>query len=465
MKLDVQIKNLGKLRNTRFKIRPLTIIAGVNSSGKSFFTKSFYSLLKVHSTDHITNAFKIDLENIVTLLKYIEDDLPRRSQTDINYIKDINNRITHLLDVVDNQLSTINLNMQFQIIETTKFRKHVNKLSILIKNFIASLKGKPTKYKKVTQFIAHLQDSIESISEITSEPESFNFRVLVPSVTNELRENFQIRRLSDLTSKSVSTGEGTEITIEGMVSLRFSQKNFAYEGDKQWRKNIKIPTTVIFFESPVYWRLKDVFDSLERTSKQSQYLTGIPKYFYDLAHLLRLTPKAEIEFPEILEKITKTIHGQILLSPTGSLIYKDDRDEYYSLNTTASGISNLGMIGLLLEKNIITKGSFLIIDEPETNLHPEWQMVLMEILFELSQKGVNVVIATHSLDMVECLSVILQKAVNEQKDITDLVGINLLNEDGENEEMSDDILQQIYQVHENLSDPYAVKRMESLKYD
>jgi predicted ATPase len=62
-------------------------------------------------------------------------------------------------------------------------------------------------------------------------------------------------------------------------------------------------------------------------------------------------------------------------------------------------MTNLGMIQALLKNNVISKGSFVFFDEPETNLHPAWQVVLTKVLIKLAESGVNVVMATHSLDI------------------------------------------------------------------
>jgi predicted ATPase len=55
------------------------------------------------------------------------------------------------------------------------------------------------------------------------------------------------------------------------------------------------------------------------------------------------------------------------------------------------------MIQALLKNNVINEGSFVFFDEPETNLHPAWQVVLTKVLIKLAESGVNVVMATHSL--------------------------------------------------------------------
>lgn len=36
MKLNVTVKNLGRIKEAEFKIRPMTVITGTNGTGKSF---------------------------------------------------------------------------------------------------------------------------------------------------------------------------------------------------------------------------------------------------------------------------------------------------------------------------------------------------------------------------------------------------------------------------------------------
>jgi len=54
MQFDIGIKNFGKIRDAKIKIRPFTVIAGKNSSGKSFVTKSLYSFFSTINKDYVT---------------------------------------------------------------------------------------------------------------------------------------------------------------------------------------------------------------------------------------------------------------------------------------------------------------------------------------------------------------------------------------------------------------------------
>ena len=62
----------------------------------------------------------------------------------------------------------------------------------------------------------------------------------------------------------------------------------------------------------------------------------------------------------------------------------------------------------------------LFIDEPEAHLHPAWQVIMAETLFELAKGGVHVVIATHSIDVLKWLEV----HVKENPEDKELIALN-----------------------------------------
>lgn len=118
---------------------------------------------------------------------------------------------------------------------------------------------------------------------------------------------------------------------------------------------------------------------------------------------------------ESFRAIEKEIGGQIEVSDLGDIHFKEHGSERnININSTASGITNIGLIALLLKRQVITKGSFLFIDEPEVNLHPRWQKVMIETLYQLSLEGVNVVIASHSIDMMKTIENIISGIDTDQ---------------------------------------------------
>lgn len=77
-------------------------------------------------------------------------------------------------------------------------------------------------------------------------------------------------------------------------------------------------------------------------------------------------------------------------------------DEEYHLEDLATGMKILGVYPLLLKS--LNQNAMLILDEPEVHLHPEWQVVLAEILTVISKElGTKMLISTHSAFFLEAI--------------------------------------------------------------
>ena len=88
------------------------------------------------------------------------------------------------------------------------------------------------------------------------------------------------------------------------------------------------------------------------------------------------------------------------------------------MENTASGLKQLATIQLLLDNNELTKNSFLILDEPEINLHSEWQVKLAKLLVLLVKElNIYLYINSHSPQFIEALEVFSVKygIINESK--------------------------------------------------
>ncbi|QAT12226.1 hypothetical protein CAK82_25210 [Klebsiella pneumoniae] len=71
-------------------MRPFTIIAGPNSSGKSFVTKALYSFFNTINNDHVTSSAFTSLTFIKSLVTAISYNLSRPSQNESQLILSCN---------------------------------------------------------------------------------------------------------------------------------------------------------------------------------------------------------------------------------------------------------------------------------------------------------------------------------------------------------------------------------------
>lgn len=76
--------------------------------------------------------------------------------------------------------------------------------------------------------------------------------------------------------------------------------------------------------------------------------------------------------------------------------FQDRFGNIFEISEVASGIKSLSPLYILLLENKLRPNTVLIIDEPENNLHPEWQVKYAEIICKLVLNGVTVLLSTHS---------------------------------------------------------------------
>ena len=180
----------------------------------------------------------------------------------------------------------------------------------------------------------------------------------------------------------------------------------------------------------------------------------------DLARVLRFEYTGDIAFPKLFERLTsKTIlGGKLAISEEGSLSFLEN-DRRISLMLTATGIANIGFLALLIERKILDENSFIFIDEPEAHLHPAWQVVMAETLFELAKKGVHVVIATHSIDILKWVDV----HVNKNPADREYIALNRFNQSSKSGGTDcDDFDDKLAAIKEELIKPFSDLYIEGL---
>ncbi|MCX7067109.1 MAG: AAA family ATPase [Methylococcales bacterium] len=437
MKIDVKVKNLGRIKEAEFKVRPITVITGSNGTGKSFFTKSLYSILNVVNKNVYYESINKTIRQLQLQLSSFTGTITYPSTNDVYNI----NKIESLLKILQNELNEasgwkINDFLAF----TESKLDSAKKIQYHYSSYLNELKSKPSKINSVASISNTINKTLNLLITQLNTASNLSGNLINENIGNELKDNFQISSLNEL----ISFGEiSAEISVESflhasenLLNIKFSDKDGFLELGANFIDEVASLSSVVFFESPAYWKVRDALKLAKDNpnipvflrKKNNDILTGVPKYFYDLDTLLRLKTKTSSSFKEIANSLEKTLGGEFIFEGD-ELFFKDNQTgRKISKHLVSFGMTNLGMIQALLKYNIITKGSFVFIDEPETNLHPDWQVILMNVLLELSDKGVNVVIATHSVEILKSIEVGIKKRADD--DINDFLSVHFVDIDG-----------------------------------
>lgn len=96
---------------------------------------------------------------------------------------------------------------------------------------------------------------------------------------------------------------------------------------------------------------------------------------------------------------SRLLNGEIVINQLGAIEFKPSSSNGSNLklpiHMSSSIVKTMASLIVYL-KHLAKKGDMLIIDEPEMNLHPDNQIILTRIFAELVNKGLKVMISTHS---------------------------------------------------------------------
>ena len=124
-----------------------------------------------------------------------------------------------------------------------------------------------------------------------------------------------------------------------------------------------------------------------------------------------------IELSELIEK--EVFSGKIRLKKGVDMSdyvmeYEFDENKSIEMHLTSSMVKEL--TGLVLYfKYLAVDNGLLIIDEPEMNLHPEAQVKLLEILTMAVNRGLKIIITTHSPYITDQLTNLMECYIVKDK--------------------------------------------------
>ena len=468
MRLNLNIQNFGKLEDGRIHIGGFTVFAGPNNTGKSYVSKLLYSLFNAMNADHGATRLNDLIQPVIHDLEYLLKDISGKSQQMQDIIQDIRDRTQRMMGVLF--LTRSGHNGEFEIFrdlrpEFVKNIATIKKSCVEIQGLAEKeefFKGSPLAVAVTIQALRQHIDELHATINSKTDPKDFVLAGLASEIRRNLIMNFQAHNLSCLRSRK---GDAIviDVDVEGIGNFKFvdGETSSIEVTGLELLREIQKYSRVIYLESPVYWKLKPALDNVaksRRFSKGRESLTGIPNYFYDLSFALGETYAGDVAFPDLLERLTGKdgLDGKIAISDIGELVFQE-RGHSFSLPLTAMGIANVGILALLIERKIIDKYAVVFIDEPEAHLHPAWQVVMAETLFELSRRGVNVVIATHSADILKWIEV----HVKEKPEDKEFIALNDFTPQGVGDH-EQDFEVKLASIKKSLTEPFSNLYLKSL---
>ncbi|REJ55505.1 MAG: ATP-binding protein [Microcystis aeruginosa DA14] len=178
---------------------------------------------------------------------------------------------------------------------------------------------------------------------------------------------------------------------------------------------------------------RDILKRLREQLPKRSYTEPMNKVIESL-YSLNTKKKINSVYNSLIEKMSGLMGGEITISSLESIApiqfsFKFDESKDLPMYLASSSVNQLTILYLYLKYWAKEKNNFLMIDEPEVNLHPENQIRLMDILVQfVTEHNNRVLITTHSPILTDILNnyVYLHTLKSYDVDVTKIIEDNQL---------------------------------------
>ena len=378
------LENVGIFKNRiEIELRPLTVIAGENDTGKSTIGKVLFVLLKalfMSQGGYFYKSWKNYIRTKVGDLKRELQSLPMDNTTYNTVYQRLERFLEKAIFILEDRSKKYDWKRE-------KIRKEIEGLSEFVKN------------KLNNQNFLFLFPTFESLLRSTEQ----TFREDHKKLTLQSLLGYQF--FGEAVSKESSSKEAT-IRLE-YTSGKLEAKIFNHKVEKLQLEGTLPFKDITFVDTPVIFQLIKFLSEEEVIRLDyTPTIKDLRRKLHDREFSLTLWEKQEIEPLE--SKLKKIVNAEIVQEKDGNF-YMLRHTLRIRLENAATGIKSFAIPMILLRKGWIRRNTVLILDEPEVHLHPIWQVKYAELIIELVKKGIWVITTTHSPYIVQAF----EKFINE----------------------------------------------------
>lgn len=433
---SINIKNFGVIKKANINIKPLNILIGANSSGKSYVAKLIHCFNIKDNTNMINPS---------------------------QYYKNLNDENKQIFDEFSGKL--VDYIKTEPTLKSTPFKIPINEIKPLIDEGILNYFSKIYAEKLEEDFSCNTDDLI-NFNENSFEIEIDNVK-LIKNHDDELQvilKEYPFKKESngvddnDIILKLDRDDENILIYINNLLyeiySFENSNNNFInifaiiasiIIGNLALEDSYYIPSERSEITTDRKLLKRTIQNKAEISKNQAEVLAAIQSIdktkkgeYYELACKLEheITGfHADIEDNGLFNEIIYINSKNNRKTPSGIL---------------STSIHEISLFTLYL-KYVLKKGDLLTIEEPEAHLHPKNQRILVKYFTELINNGLKIMITTHSdyiLDQINnmvrlnnCSEEKLSEMNYTKDHIIDVNDINIyfFKEDGEDSFVCEEI--------------------------
>ena len=227
-------------------------------------------------------------------------------------------------------------------------------------------------------------------------------------LADKLHWTFQTDRIGELVTKGASSPLISTATLDGHT--------FSYSFGKDTQRQI---STLENHISPresnsIFLPAKEVLSlhPVILKSREQDRVFGFDDTYFDLAKALRVPTQRGRNYKYFAfcrQKLNELLGGSIEYDEASNRWTFVRKRQRFPIGITAEGIKKIAILDTLLGNRYLDTHSIILIDEPESALHPDAISKLLDIIAILAESGIQFFLASHSYFVIKKLFLIALK--------------------------------------------------------
>lgn len=372
--MKIELNSIGPFVEASVDIDGITVVAGENGTGKSTIGKTLYAMFDAFYlyNRHIKNKRIGNLELLVDSYVLSSFSNSFRNSYEEERSKQFSEHIVEDLN---------------------EYLKDKSKLEDELRNYYKAGDTDEEKYK-----IAEIANSIYESLDLKSD-------IILESIVEEA---FEGEFHSEISNKLYKDSSAAELFIKDK-SIRV---NFSDDAVSEIPEHFELTKKIVYIDDP--YVLDDLNDyarfipfMIQRNENhRNALLSKLKRGNQDSIEKIKIKNKLS----SIFEKLDGINVGELFLDKTVFKYNDPSMDVDFDVRNIATGLKSFVILKTLLENGSIEQNGIIIFDEPETHLHPKWQLVLAELIVLIQKEfNMHIFINTHSPYFMRAIEVYSSK--------------------------------------------------------
>ncbi|MBQ9203132.1 MAG: AAA family ATPase [Prevotella sp.] len=375
---ELSIQNFRAIKSANITLNGITVVSGINGCGKSTMSKLLYYIFRNANSfeeivsDSVRQSIEPYQSALTSILRSVRNTNVLTYRRYMMFRSGLENLDVESIAKYTEYLRSLKTSIIDSLTDETDIHILERDLYIIKSTLGLGAKDKVDFPSMVEMIIAKMIEKLEKSNQlILDRPYNLFARRMEEFFETDVLKNVSLKEY-----ESLVYGHG----LKNVPELHYIKK-VAY---------IDTPMVIgqtISSQQPIYWK---EINELAKMPPRKGYKLSINK------HIRQDIINGDASFDDDYF--------------AGGFKYNRADGKVFDLAECATGIKSFSIMQMLLKNLFLGGNTLMILDEPETHLHPQWIVEYANLIVLLHKRlGVKFFITSHSTDMVSAIRYISEK--------------------------------------------------------